>query len=136
MGCANAARGILVGLLVGFALKFFHSSGGGKWQGIHPPKISVPGNGQARGRQAGDQIATELGFNICSNGWEGAGRNPALGKEEELKSKGKSMIFPHSALAKQPARSLGRNYFATASPAVCETPSVSGNLSKPENVFL
>lgn len=78
----------------------------------------------------------ELGFNICSNSWEGSERNPVLGKEEESKKKGKSTTFPHSILAKLPAHSLGHNYFGTAAPAMCEMPSVWEKLSKYENGFL
>lgn len=86
-------------------------------------------------RHTGEQIATERGFNICSNSWEGAERNPALGKEEESKRKGKSTAFLHSVLVKLPAHSLGRDYFGTASPAMCEMPVASENLSKYEKVF-
>jgi len=58
-----------------------------------------------------------------------------LAKEEESKRKGKTTAFPRSVLAKYPDRSLGHNYFGTASPAMCEMPSASENLSKYEKVF-
>lgn len=95
-------------------------------RGMYSTETSIHMSGQCYR----EQTATELRFNICSNSWERPGRNPALGKAEESKRKGKSSTFPLCCCQPTPMGTaiLGEHRL------MCEMPPASeNNLSKQEN---